>query len=279
MAIKYLQHDLNARNDQKIAEMRVQFGYEGYGLYWAVLEVMADSSDCSIDSLAIAGLSLVLNHPTDDLEHFLDYCFRLTLFEKEENGDYYSPRLREWHNERRENVEMFREYGRLGAKKRWDKEREVNSPDIAPPLAPNGNRIEKKGKEDNTKEVNKKKKVSVMEFAYEVELPFLINSPNAKRAWMEWLNYRREIKKPYRSKKSVSSQLEAFNNSAQFITAIETSIRQGWQGLFPENNHKPQKKTNYDYYKEAYKKQGELDDDKKRDDSDPGPNLIDMEPF
>ena len=34
----YFSHDYNARNDIKIKKLIVKHGYEGYGLYWAIIE-------------------------------------------------------------------------------------------------------------------------------------------------------------------------------------------------------------------------------------------------
>jgi hypothetical protein len=38
----YFSHDTNARNDPKIAAMRQSYGVEGYGLYWIVVEMLAE---------------------------------------------------------------------------------------------------------------------------------------------------------------------------------------------------------------------------------------------
>ena len=34
----YFLHNYNARNDIKIKRLIVKYGYEGYGLYWAIIE-------------------------------------------------------------------------------------------------------------------------------------------------------------------------------------------------------------------------------------------------
>lgn len=41
----YFSHDSNARNDDKILALRMKHGWEGYGLYWAIVEKLRDSSD------------------------------------------------------------------------------------------------------------------------------------------------------------------------------------------------------------------------------------------
>jgi hypothetical protein len=38
----YFPHDANARSDEKIVQLRIRLGWEGYGLYWAFLEICRD---------------------------------------------------------------------------------------------------------------------------------------------------------------------------------------------------------------------------------------------
>jgi len=71
-------------------------------------------------------------------------------------------------------------------------------------------------------------------------------SPAFQSAWQEWKEYRKEIKKPYRSRKTELAQLHklASYSDEEAIKMIEQSIRQGWQGIFPvvperNNNQHP----------------------------------------
>jgi hypothetical protein len=41
----YFSHDSNARTDEKIVDLRMCLGWEGYGLYWAVVEMLSESTD------------------------------------------------------------------------------------------------------------------------------------------------------------------------------------------------------------------------------------------
>lgn len=41
----YFSHDSNARNDDKIIALRMKLGWEGYGLYWAIIERLRDNSE------------------------------------------------------------------------------------------------------------------------------------------------------------------------------------------------------------------------------------------
>lgn len=43
----YFSHDSNARLDDKIIALRMKHGWEGYGLFWALIEKLRDNSDYS----------------------------------------------------------------------------------------------------------------------------------------------------------------------------------------------------------------------------------------
>lgn len=44
MIINYFPHDSNARSDNKIIALRMKYGWEGYGLFWALVEKLRDST-------------------------------------------------------------------------------------------------------------------------------------------------------------------------------------------------------------------------------------------
>ena len=123
----YFPHDHNARNDERVLKIRSQFNNaEGYGIYFMVIEVLAESSDGSIDASDMAPLSLSLSLPKDKLEAFLALSISLGLFKKK--GDrIYSDRMNEYKKFREERSES----GRKGARSRWDS---INSSAIAQPL-------------------------------------------------------------------------------------------------------------------------------------------------
>ena len=79
----------------------------------------------------------------------------------------------------------------------------------------------------------------------EVELPF--DSDNFRAVWDRWLQYRSDIKKPYRSKLSVESALKQLGSVSELsaIKMIEKSISNGWQGLFEIHSDSIEKKTDY----------------------------------
>ncbi|MEX9872126.1 replication protein [Providencia rettgeri] len=62
--------------------------------------------------------------------------------------------------------------------------------------------------------------------------------------WKNWVEYRNEIKKPFKTKKTFVEQIkfltECHNSGVSPVAVIEQSIMQGWTGLFPlKNQSKP----------------------------------------
>ncbi len=134
----YFQHDYNARNDEKILNARSAFcNAEGYGMFWMLLESMAEGSDGSLDLQGMAPLALGYGLSVDRLEQFVEFCISIGLFQ-EVNGRFYSPRMQK-HKEYRA---LLSEAGRAGARKRWSKD---SHPITHPNSTPNAK--ERKGKE------------------------------------------------------------------------------------------------------------------------------------
>lgn len=132
----WFEHDYNARNDQKILMLRAEYGMEGYGIYWSLIETMAEDKG-EIDRVAIGGLSLGYGVPKDRLKNVLDFCVKIGLFSGNENK-VFSKRIKA-HLEGRK---LFQRKGLEGARKRWGN---------SPPNAKDKTRQEKE------KKTNKKK--------------------------------------------------------------------------------------------------------------------------
>ncbi len=128
-------HDYNAHNDDKILELRSEFGAEGYGIFWMIVESMAVNENGGIKASLIGGLSHGYGLPKDRLIAIIKFGCEVGLF-YEENGFYFSKRLLLHKNERRK----FQEFGQKGAQKRWK-----NTPPIgegnSPPIAITGQDI------------------------------------------------------------------------------------------------------------------------------------------
>ena len=45
----YFPHESSARNNPQLIRIRMKFGWEGYGIFWALIEMMRESEDYSLD--------------------------------------------------------------------------------------------------------------------------------------------------------------------------------------------------------------------------------------
>jgi hypothetical protein len=133
----YFSHDYNAHNDVKILFMRQQLGMEGYGIYWFLIESLADSGGY-LPLKIIPVLSMQMQTTEVKVKAVIE---SFELFEINEN-QFFSARLLK-HLDIRTTLS---EKGKLGAAKRW-KNGEANRVAIG-----EGNAKEKKGKEKKEKE-------------------------------------------------------------------------------------------------------------------------------
>lgn len=132
----YFQHDYNAANDVKILYLRQQLGIEGYGIFWFVIEQLAQAGG----KLPLKVIPVIAMQIQTTFDKVASVIKNYELFEIEQD-EFFSVRLIEQIEFRRQ----LSEDGRAGALKRWGKQPK-NSPPISPPIsAPNAK--ERKGEE------------------------------------------------------------------------------------------------------------------------------------
>lgn len=141
----YFDHDYNARNDQKILELRAEYGWEGYGIFYGIIEVLCES-DGKIKRGALGGLSLGLSVAKPELIKLIDFMISIELL-FEVDGIISSKRV----NDHLEFRTMLSEAGKRGG-------RPSKKPPLSPAKAP-----PKAGKE--SKEEESKVKESKIEMA------------------------------------------------------------------------------------------------------------------
>jgi len=142
----YFPHDYNASNDQRVLKLRARLGNEkGYGIYFMILEAMAQENTGILDSDCMAELSLSYGLAIDELKAVLDFAIKVGLFIQDERG-IFSKRMLE-HKELRKKYKKDRsEAGKRGATTRWGNS-SANSSAIAKPMANDSKGKERKGKE------------------------------------------------------------------------------------------------------------------------------------
>ncbi|WP_221413103.1 Lin1244/Lin1753 domain-containing protein [Dysgonomonas sp. 521] len=118
----YFPHDGNARNDDKIIAVRMRHKMEGYGVYFAILERLLESSNymCTKDYNLIA-FDL---HVSSELVKSIVENFDLFKFKSTDDGDFF---YSESFNDRMIPLENIREQRSLAGKKSAEKRAKKNS--------------------------------------------------------------------------------------------------------------------------------------------------------
>jgi hypothetical protein len=109
----YFSHDSNARTDEKIVDLRMCLGWEGYGIYWAIVEMLSESTDYVMD-INHKRIAFALNTNEDIIE---DIITNYNLFNIE--GSIFGS---ESLSRRMELKDKRAEKARKGANARWKKQ-------------------------------------------------------------------------------------------------------------------------------------------------------------
>lgn len=222
----YFSHDGNARNDDRIIAVRLNHGMEGYGIYFAILERLLESSDfMSVKDYNIIAFDLrvsagLVKKIVEDYE----------LFSFSDDGKYF---YSESFNRRMIPLEELRvkrsEAGKKGNAKRWN-----NPDDIAERSQSDIKKSQRKEKEIKEKE-NKVK-------GYE-DFSFEFLEEDYKELFSNWLEYKHQRRETYKTQKSLEicyKQLKEKSNfdkdGARLI--IEQSMANNWAGLFELKDQK-----------------------------------------
>jgi hypothetical protein len=109
----FFSHDSNASNDPDIICMRQHYGWEGYGLYWAIVERLRDMSEYKYPLDRLATLAYDLRY--DDIQTFINDCVdKFNLLESDDNFFWSGSLCR-----RMQVLADSREKRSNAAKKRW----------------------------------------------------------------------------------------------------------------------------------------------------------------
>lgn len=109
----WFKHDYNARNDEKILELRSIHGAEAYGIYWMIVETMADNDNGGVNASLMGGLSQGYGVLKPRLVEIIKCCIDVGLFH-EKDGYYFSNRMLKHKEERK----FFSEKGKEGVAER-----------------------------------------------------------------------------------------------------------------------------------------------------------------
>lgn len=143
----YFSHDYNSANDTKILFLRHQLGMEGYGIYWFLIERLADAGGkLPIELIPVLAMQM---QSTDVKVNGVIMNFDLF---KVKSGEFWSERLSEHLNLRLK----LSESGKNGAANRWANRGAIGE----------GNAKKSKEKEIKEKKV-KESKVNIIDSEFE----------------------------------------------------------------------------------------------------------------
>jgi hypothetical protein len=230
----WFKHDSDMRNDPKILALRSKFGFEGYGIWCMLLETLSDSAGFRI-KWTPEEIELYAGDYRMDAERLTEivaYMARLKLLTIEKKTLYCPKHVERLKSliEKRER-EQIRHRNKVSAaetnesaadstQSRVEKSREEESKDNNPLNPPKGERRQAA------------RTVNVSDLLEKFDDPTA-----AKNLVTQWLDYRKEIKKPFKSAKSVRgsvAKILKYSNGqiAAATTIVEESVSNGWQGIF-----------------------------------------------
>jgi uncharacterized phage protein (TIGR02220 family) len=86
----YFSHDSNARHDPKILALRSEYGIEGYGIYWVIVEMLREANEYKLPTKAYIWNAIAMqvqckDYDKDDAKRFVEFCINeCELFESDE---------------------------------------------------------------------------------------------------------------------------------------------------------------------------------------------------
>lgn len=121
MKTGYFSHDRDARTDPKIIRVRRKYGMEGYGIYFAMLEMMYSDSGNQLPYSDEMFETIAFDLRTDvDIKAFVDHCIEYGLFDSD-GKTYWSDSMRRRLSEADTKAAAKSEAARKGAQARWEK--------------------------------------------------------------------------------------------------------------------------------------------------------------
>lgn len=109
----YFSHDSNAHKDPKILRLRAKFGWEGYGIYWAIIETLREQTNYRWQASDKHLLSFYFANGDDVVNQVIDECLNIGLL-VEEDGFIHSESLTRRMKLKDEISEKRRAAGRKG---------------------------------------------------------------------------------------------------------------------------------------------------------------------
>lgn len=113
----YFSHDSNAITDTKILNMRADYGLEGYGLYWAIIEMMRNEEDYKLELSKNTYRAIkTLTNTEIDIEKYIKDCIEDYRLFREADNRFFSNSLLRRMTEYEKKREVNKKNGMLGGR-------------------------------------------------------------------------------------------------------------------------------------------------------------------
>jgi hypothetical protein len=217
----YFPHFCNARHDRKIKRLRKELGLEGYGIYFMLLETLREQQDLMypIDDIDL----LAEEFGTSEQKIRVVIC-NYELFQLDLEQKFFSPKMLIYLEPYFKMKEQRREAGLKSAAKRLSNDRSTT---VQRPF----NKVKESKEEESKEEKNK----------VEIKTTYSLN-PVRNELFEKWIKYKKEKKSTY-TPSGINQLLKEWEEvpTTDLEKAINLSIANNWQGLFPpkKNNFIP----------------------------------------
>jgi hypothetical protein len=145
----WFKHDVDAANDPKVLKLVRVHGWEGYGIWWRLIEMIAAEETCElqVDDEQMEAIAFAMHLHTERLREVLDFCNASALL-VHKGGKLYSESLKR----RLSDYNELREKRRRAANKRWGNTEDASA--LQAECTSNANRIEENRVERSGEEEN-----------------------------------------------------------------------------------------------------------------------------
>lgn len=218
----WFRHDLDTAEGRKFTMLRLEGGYEAHGIYWRLIPHLYKSSNrypfATIPQKRV--LADRLNLELAALEKFVALCIECENLLKIEDGYLCSDKVAEEIENRQKISKKNAESGSKGGQANATKALKRNQASTVQTDST---------EQDRTN--NKKSTLTSADFIF----PFKLENEIYKRALDEYIQHRRELKKPL-TKIGINKLLGKYANQPnEFLQNLNHSIANGWQGIHAPN--------------------------------------------
>jgi bacterioferritin (cytochrome b1) len=221
----WFKHDSNAHRDPKLVSLIIKMGYEGYGLYWALVEKMREEATYKLP-LDFDMLAYDLRSDAEKIKRIVN---EFGLFSVKKDCFFsrsLKKRMKDWEESKQKRIDAGRKGGLAKAQ-------QSSSNAKAMPQQSSSNALARRGEKRREEETKEKKKYNPKQAVS--GLGWIDD-----KLWSEWIDHKRKVKASVseRAIKANIKELEGFGkNIANRV--IAQSLDCGWKGLFALKDNAP----------------------------------------